>query len=121
MYNVRARAWVFPILAPREEDDDGPEERDSTAAGAPTGWLVRSTDGRPATKGETKGKARRRRRLTKERHDADENPLRKESAAMNYFGIEREAKERQEGLLREAQGRRLALEARAVGTAATST
>src|SRR5215212_6389947 len=62
----------------REEDDDGPEECGSAAAGAPTGWLVPSTDGRPATKGETKGKARHRRRLTKERHDADENPLRKE-------------------------------------------
>ena len=66
----------------------------------------------------------------KEKRDADEGLRRNDtvrtkthygrSDAMNYFGIEREAKERQEGLLREAQGRRLALEARAAGTEQTS-
>jgi hypothetical protein len=76
----------------------------------------------------TEGQRRKERR--EEKRDADEGLRRNDtmrtkthygrSDAMNYFGIEREAIERQEGLLREAQGRRLALEARAAGTEQTS-
>src|SRR5215212_1383971 len=76
----------------------------------------------------TEGPRRKERR--KEKRDTDEGLRRNDtmrtkthygrSDAMNYFGIEREAKERQEGLLREAQGRRLVLEARSAGTEQTS-